>query len=60
MDLELAGKGVIVTGASRGIGRSVALAFAAEKAICAVAAPVAPRNEVALITDPPDGWVSRT
>jgi 3-oxoacyl-[acyl-carrier protein] reductase len=38
MDLELAGKGVIVTGASRGIGRSVALAFAAEKANLAICA----------------------
>jgi len=38
MDLELAGKGVIVTGASRGIGRSVALAFATEKANLAICA----------------------
>jgi len=38
MDLDLAGKGVIVTGASRGIGRSIALAFAAEKANLAICA----------------------
>ena len=38
MDLRLAGKGVIVTGASRGIGRSIALAFAAEKANLAICA----------------------
>jgi NAD(P)-dependent dehydrogenase (short-subunit alcohol dehydrogenase family) len=41
MDLQLAGKGVIVTGASRGIGRSIALAFASEGANLAVCA----RNE---------------
>ena len=35
---KLAGKGVIVTGASRGIGRSIALAFAAEKANLAICA----------------------
>ena len=38
MDLELAGRSVIVTGASRGIGFSIAEAFAAEGArltICA-------------------------
>jgi 3-oxoacyl-[acyl-carrier protein] reductase len=38
MDLELRGKGVIVTGASRGIGRSIALAFAAEGASLAICA----------------------
>jgi 3-oxoacyl-[acyl-carrier protein] reductase len=38
MDLELRGKGVIVTGASRGIGRSIALAFAEEGASLAVCA----------------------
>jgi len=38
MDFELAGKGVIVTGASRGIGRSIALAFASEGANVAVCA----------------------
>lgn len=38
MDLGLVGKGVIVTGASRGIGRSIALAFAAEKANLAICA----------------------
>jgi 3-oxoacyl-[acyl-carrier protein] reductase len=38
MDLELAGKGVIVTGGSRGIGRSIALAFAGERANVAICA----------------------
>ena len=38
MDLGLRGKGVIVTGASRGIGRAIALAFAAEGANLAICA----------------------
>ncbi|MGH7804882.1 MAG: SDR family NAD(P)-dependent oxidoreductase, partial [Candidatus Binatia bacterium] len=38
MDLDLRGKGVIVTGASRGIGRSIAHAFADEGASLAVCA----------------------
>jgi 3-oxoacyl-[acyl-carrier protein] reductase len=38
MDLQLGGKGVIVTGASRGIGRSIAFAFAGEKANLAICA----------------------
>src|ERR1044072_854442 len=38
MDLELRGKGVIVTGASRGIGRSIAQAFADEGANLAICA----------------------
>ncbi len=38
MDLGLAGKGVIVTGASRGIGRRIALGFAREGAQVAICA----------------------
>jgi NAD(P)-dependent dehydrogenase (short-subunit alcohol dehydrogenase family) len=38
MKLDLAGKGVIVTGASRGIGRSIAAAFAEEGANLAICA----------------------
>jgi NAD(P)-dependent dehydrogenase (short-subunit alcohol dehydrogenase family) len=38
MDLELKGKGVIVTGASKGIGRAIALGFAAEGANLALCA----------------------
>lgn len=38
MDLELAQKGVIITGASRGIGRAIALAFAREGANLALCA----------------------
>ncbi len=38
MDLGLAGKGVIVTGASRGIGRQIALGFAKEGAHIAICA----------------------
>ena len=38
MDLGLAGKGVIITGASRGIGRAIALGFAEEGANVAICA----------------------
>jgi 3-oxoacyl-[acyl-carrier protein] reductase len=44
MNLELKGKGVVVTGASKGIGRSIALGFAAEGANLAICA----RGEEAL------------
>jgi len=44
MDLGLSGKGVIVTGASRGIGRQIALSFAKEGAHVAICA----RGEEAL------------
>ena len=45
MDLGLAGKNVVVTGGSRGIGRSIALEFAAEGANLAICA----RGEEALV-----------
>src|SRR6516225_10752008 len=38
MDLGLAGKTAVITGASRGIGRAIAHAFAAEKANLAICA----------------------
>jgi 3-oxoacyl-[acyl-carrier protein] reductase len=38
MDLGLAGKGVVITGGSRGIGRAIALAFADEGANIAICA----------------------
>lgn len=38
MDLELKGKGVIITGASKGIGRAIALEFAREGANVAICA----------------------
>ena len=38
MDLELAGKNVVITGGSKGIGRAAALAFAAEGANVAICA----------------------
>lgn len=44
MDMGLDGKGVIITGASKGIGRSIALAFAEERANVAICA----RGEEAL------------
>ena len=44
MDLGLKGKGVIITGASKGIGRSIALGFAEEGANVAICA----RGEEAL------------
>src|ERR671931_639453 len=44
MDLELAGKAAVVTGASRGIGRAIALALAREGCRVALAA----RGETAL------------
>ena len=36
MDLGLTGKGVIITGASKGIGRAIALEFATEGANVAI------------------------
>jgi 3-oxoacyl-[acyl-carrier protein] reductase len=51
MQLELAGKGVIVSGGSRGIGRAIAHAFAAEGchvAICARGAEDLQRTEAEL------------
>ena len=46
MNIDLSGKRVIVTGASRGIGRAIALAFAAEGARVAICA----RSEEAVVT----------
>jgi 3-oxoacyl-[acyl-carrier protein] reductase/bacilysin biosynthesis oxidoreductase BacG len=46
MDLQLSGKSVLVTGGSRGIGRQIALAFAAEGARVAICS----RGEAALQT----------
>jgi 3-oxoacyl-[acyl-carrier protein] reductase len=51
MDLELAGKSVIVTGASRGIGRAIAHAFAKERAsltVCARGADALAQEAVAM------------
>jgi 3-oxoacyl-[acyl-carrier protein] reductase len=45
MDLGLAGKGVVITGASKGIGRAAALAFAGEGAHVAICARGAPALE---------------
>jgi 3-oxoacyl-[acyl-carrier protein] reductase len=45
MDLGLAGKGVVITGASKGIGRAAALAFADEGAHVAICARGAPALE---------------
>jgi 3-oxoacyl-[acyl-carrier protein] reductase len=47
MDLGLKGKGVIVTGASKGIGKAIALAFAAEGANLAICARGAEALEAA-------------
>ncbi len=40
MDLGLSGKGVVVTGASKGISKSIALAFAEEGANLSICARV--------------------
>jgi 3-oxoacyl-[acyl-carrier protein] reductase len=45
MDLELGGRSVIVTGASRGIGRAIAAAFAGEGACLTICARSAPEIE---------------
>ena len=42
MDLGLTGKNVVVTGGSKGIGRAIALAFAAEGANVATCARTEP------------------
>ncbi len=36
LDLELAGKSVLITGASRGIGRAAAMTFASEGCVLPV------------------------